>query len=367
MLRGLVSRLAVWRFRGKGRFVITFAVSDVERATEALQGQVSVEGALVAKVRRRLEAVGGNAARLVESQGHGFLAAVGMAFDRHYPLVLSPDDVWLCLAQGLATHVRLHAEELRSRLVSHQGKKEIVVERHGFVRGARSNDWPGVFAELSEKIRELVGKKRDLVVADFSTTGAVERAASEVVLFDALQWYLEYRVDTLCGIPEVTLLGTPEDWVSIRRRAEAFAELDLEAWTKALLPVLDKLVETARGRVDTRFWQSLLKVRSRSGGPFVTGWINVLFPYVDVWDPVTHQVGPGWNRDVTRWKAGLEAEYGGGPSWTYMPTGLSSAPFVWNYLGTEIPMTFTSGFAGVAQDPESLALRPAIGWAISEQ
>lgn len=349
--------------------MITFAVSDVERAGAALDDRVTVADSLTGRLRRTFEAVGCNAADLVRSQGHGFVDAVGMAFAKHYPLVLSPDDVWLCLAQGLATHVSLHAEQLRDRLVSHAGKKEIVVERHGFVRGAPSNDWQGVFAELSDKVREHVGKKRDLVVSDFSTTGAIERAASEIVLFDTFQWFLEYRVLTLCGIPEITLLGTPEDWESIRRRAAYFAELDLEVWTKVLLPVLDKLVETARGRVDVSFWRSFFKLKSSSGGPYVTGWINVLFPYVDVWNSGTRREEPGWNRDMVRWEAGMDMEnpFGGGPSLSYIPMGLSSAPFIWDYLGTKIPMTFIGGFAGVSQDPKTLAVRPAMAWAISEQ
>ncbi|MGW0247382.1 DUF4419 domain-containing protein [Nocardia goodfellowii] len=41
------------------------------------------------------------------------LSAVGRAFAEHRPLVLSPDAVWLTIAQGLARHIRLHAERLR--------------------------------------------------------------------------------------------------------------------------------------------------------------------------------------------------------------------------------------------------------------
>jgi Domain of unknown function (DUF4419) len=35
--------------------------------------------------------------------------------------VLSPDAVWLTIAQGVAQHVRMNAEELRPRLVNHGG------------------------------------------------------------------------------------------------------------------------------------------------------------------------------------------------------------------------------------------------------
>jgi len=36
-------------------------------------------------------------------------------------------------------------------------------------------------------------------------------------------------------------------------------------------------------------------------------------------------------------------------------------------LGTEIPMTLSGGFVGISQDPQTLAVRPAIGWAVQER
>jgi hypothetical protein len=78
-------------------------------------------------------AVGGDPELLVlEPDGvHPLLSAVGRAFAEHRPLVLSPDVVWLTIMQGLAQHVRLHAEELRPRLVRHSGRKRLTVTLDG--------------------------------------------------------------------------------------------------------------------------------------------------------------------------------------------------------------------------------------------
>lgn len=51
------------------------------------------------------------------------------------------------------------------------------------------------------------------------------------------------------------------------------------------------------------------------------------------------------------------------------PSGISSVPVTFKlgpqgYELLEIPMDFKSGFIGVAQDPETLAVRPVIGWAM---
>jgi hypothetical protein len=229
------------------------------------------------------------------------------------------------------------------------------------------NDWPEIFTALSDGIHEQIGKTRDIVVADFSTTGPVERAASEIVLFDAVQRYFHYDFVTLCGIPEVTLLGTVDDWKSIRTRAEVFTGFELSDWTRALFPVLDQIVKTAQGDVDRAFWKSFYKWKDASGGPCVTGWINVLFPYLQQQNHSTKRTEACSNRYLTTWENGFGAAFGGGPKVADYPTGLSSAPFSWRYLGTNIPMVFVGGFVGVAQDPVNGWVRPAIGWAIAEE
>jgi hypothetical protein len=43
---------------------------------------------------------------------------------------------------------------------------------------------------------------------------------------------------------------------------------------------------------------------------------------------------------------------------------MSNLPLHWLYLDRELDMTLWAGFVGVAQDPATHALAPAIGWAV---
>ena len=220
----------------------TFKVSSVDPPYGPM-GKITLRQSLESLLPQPFEACAANTPDIVRSGGPNmFISTCSASFEQHYPLVLSPDDVWLAIAQGFAQHVNNNAEALRSRFVKHEGKEKICLSRDGFVKGSPDNDWPGCFAEFSAKIREHVGKPVDMVVSNFSTTGPVERAASEVVLMDAMQAYFEYSVMTMCGIPEVTLLGTPADWKSIFARAQAMGEYDLQWWMGSLLPALDELV-----------------------------------------------------------------------------------------------------------------------------
>lgn len=333
----------------------TFSVSDVKLSKDRLKS--TTLGASLKVVLNALdepEASGSNATNLVTSNCHGFVQAVHTAFDAHLPLTLAPDDVWLCIAQGFANHVNANAETLRKRFVDHEGKAVIRIQRNEFVKGSPTNNWTGAFTEFSDQIGTYIGKKRDLLVSDFSTTGPIERAASEIVLMDAMQQFFDYRCRTMCGFPSITLLGTVSDWEDVRQRASTLAEYDCSWWTDQLVPVLDEFVASAKGTVHKSFWESFYKRGAGSGGPYVTGLINTLFPYLDS-KP---------NRYIDKCAERLGSMCGG-PNPEDMGTGLSVAPFLWEYHSAEIPMELLGGFVGVAQDEEG-GLRPATGWAVRE-
>ena len=329
---------------------------------------------------------------------HSVIGAVHMAFALHHPLSLSPDHIWMCIAQGLASHVNANADKLRNKFVQHEGKETLIVQRDDFVKGKADNPWPEVFDAFSEQIRTYVGPEtHDLLTPDFTTTGPNEKAAAQVVLMDTLKNYFSYEVHTRCGIPEITLEGTVDDWKKLRAKALSLARYDLDWWIESLKPILDQFVDAASGKVDKQFWCDIYKRNNRSGGPYVTGWIITLFPYL------TRGKNPylkEWNKEMmfggvttssfpcrivftlfkwmflalfsylTRGKNPYLKEWNkemvfGGVTTSSFPRGIVYTPFKWMYLGSEIPMHFYAGFMSVTQDPQTLTIRPEIGWAIA--
>lgn len=289
------------------------------------------------------------------------------AFYEHRPIALSPDAIWFTIAQGFATHVNLHAESLRQRFVRHEGKIKLLVTRPDFLLG-QPNPWPEAFAAFSDQIAEHVGKLRELVVADFSTTGPLERAATEVVVMDTFQAYFEYAMMCGCGIPRITLRGTPDDWRSIRLRAQHLSEYGLEHWIAALLPVLDRIVATAEGADDPAFWQSFFHYESGSQGSALTGWIQVLYPYLIDWK-TKRATTP--NPYLASWQdnIGKPPRFGDaapGPALSQIPSGLASAPVRVNDArsGETHDMRFIAGMFGVVEEVTGV-LAPEFGWAVT--
>ncbi len=336
----------------------TFAVAPVEPCRHLYRPYSPAAEVLRAGYDARVSAC--NAPKLVDPSMfatrtmHPMLATVMHAYAVHYPLVFSPDDVWLCIVQGLAAHVNEHAETLRGRFVRHEGKKEIVVAESWLGDGT-AEDWQRHIGTFADRVAEDIGKRRELLVAGFSTTGPVEKVVFEISLLDAVQRYFNYRSDTICGIPFVTLLGTPDDWRSLRRRAEMLTEFGLADWARVLLPVLDRFVAASEGQVDVDFWRSIYKLHDICGDPVISGWINVLF--WTKWSPIL-PIDALLRLPERHVVAGKHAH-------SY-PTGLSRAPFTRCSLDRKVAMEFVGGFVGVAQDPATAALRPSMGWLVRE-
>jgi hypothetical protein len=306
---------------------------------------------------------------------HPVVAAAHRSFIGHRPLRLSPDAIWLLICQAVASHVNAHAEELRPRLVHHEGQVQIHVRRDDFLKGSPENPWDEVLDEFSASVRDHVGPSIDLFLPAFSTTGPAERAAAEVVLLEAVRSYFRYSTGTLCGIPAITLEGTAGDWETLARRVEEFSGFGLEGWLEVLRPILRQFVRASDGDVDGPFWRSLYKYEDQSGCPGITGWVLAFFPYLK--DPRTgaasFPVPWYFERDRGPLERALypddEEELTGtvySPGISSFPVGLSSVPFRWDYLGRSFDMEFLGGFVGVAQDEGTLALRPEIGWAVRE-
>ena len=311
---------------------------------------------------------------------NALISALHTAWSNHYPVVLTPDIIWLCIAQGLAHHINANAEKLRHLFVQHEGKKVLTVKRADFVKGSPANPWPEVFESFSVQIRDHIGDKtHDLLTPAFSTTGPVEKAAAQVVLMNCFKQYFVYRFLCICGIPEITLEGSVDDWKQLREKTLALAEYDLAWWIDALRPILDQFVAAASGSVDQKFWCRIYHQyggeMAYEPGPFVTGWVLALFPYIKddqrnpyltLWqnkDPASHNLARSDRGFWGGWSGGELA----GVMHSGFPPGVVSTPFIWQQSTIQTyPMHFFAGFTAVTQDPSTLAIRPEIGWAVAD-
>jgi hypothetical protein len=337
--------------------VTSFGVDDVEPASDALPTRA------LRSLWPEAMAIGGDPELpVLEPDGvHPLLSAVGRAFAGHRPLVLSPDAVWLTIAQGVAQHVRLHAEELRPRLVGRAGRKRLTVE----IDRAMPDDaesWGGLVSTFATAA-EITDA--ELFACDFSTSTDVERTAGRIIMLDACSSYFSLWLTCVCGIPAITLTGTAGDWRRIRARVDSIAGFGLDRWCRSLAPIADHFVRAAEGRPDIAFWQRIYSPVDAYGGEQVTGWVTRFYPYLlgfSVLDRPNHllDLPIGEPRELT--VAG-QKYHGPGIRTDDVPAGLSRVVVSVNdrVRGDNRVVALHAGLVGVTQDADG-ALRPVAGW-----
>ncbi|CAK4085763.1 unnamed protein product [Aphanomyces euteiches] len=206
-----------------------------------------------------------------------FVRGVIQAYNQHHNLEIRPDDVWLAIMVQFGLYVNGNAEKLRSALVKHEGQKELVVVDNATLQSADYGKLATrmVYAMEEHLVDRALG---EWILPSFSTTTDNDKIVGSVVMMAAMKKYFSYKIQFLCGIPNVTLLGTVEDWEDIRARVDKLADFgeDLIEWTSMLSGILDEFVLSAKGNVNLDFWKRICHdVGEGSGTTYVCGWISV--------------------------------------------------------------------------------------------
>lgn len=283
------------------------------------------------------------------------LAAVYTAYSLHLPLKLSPDAVWLTIAQGIAHHMAIHGESLRDRFVAHTGKIKLICKVEGWVEASPENPWGEAVESWTDQIKEHVGATiHGALRCDFTTTDHSSRIASLIVMMDIFKTYFKYELVGICGIPRIILTGTPEDWDRIVAKVKQLRCFEIDWWLDRLLPLVEEMARARKGVIDLVHWQNICKVTDAYGGSEINGWIAYFFPYLR-----RQAQGPCNLRNPI-------FEDGSGFKTFSAPSGLSEVPFTWEQDGKRRIMNAVGGLMGVRQDAMSLALEPVAGWAICE-
>jgi hypothetical protein len=234
-----------------------------------------------------------------------------------------------------------------------------------------------VIAQFSSQIQQATDPVLyETLVCDFSTTSAVIRVASEVALMDTFSSYFTYLMQCVCGIPKITITGTPEDWRRILARVEVLETYGLEWWVSRLRPILNEFVLAADRNPTLEFWKAIYKPARAYGDEVVTGWVADLFPYLGdapnrrrshVFEHERREWALPIDQGVETKNLSFDASSGKGVRTASFPSGLSSAPVKLRIKDEpEFILDFVAGFFAVDQNPSDLSLSPVISWSVTE-
>ena len=284
-----------------------------------------------------------------EYGNNSFMNALSDSYNYHYDFTIGPDMIWLLIQQGFNIHINENAEKYRSVFLQHEGKKDLIVEAE---LPTNKESWRDYLGKLSTLILTEVGEDiHSTMVAAFTTTGLDEKVASEVTMMKTFSEYFSYGGGSDCGIPQIKLLGTVKDWLSVRMRADKLLNLvgdDLDWWKEMLFPFLEKIWETSKGDSDqSNWWREFYKFdHPGSGNPYVSGHITNIFPYISLY---------GQNR---RHNERTEI------SVSHIPSGMNKVEIIHREDNREKKMLVWAGLSHYTMDEDGF-LVPGIGWAVT--
>lgn len=291
---------------------------------------------------------------LVSFDANSFFNGMYQAYSDHRPFILSPDMIWLLISQGFAQHVNANPESLRGYFVDFSGKQSLIVESDKKLDDPDLS-WEALFPEFTKQIKKNTGDELvELLTCNFSTTTSLEKVASEITIMEAMKSYFEFIVMYVgCGIPEITLEGTPEDWEKVLNKAKGLKKYKLEWWISELEPLLEEFVKASKGEVNKEFWRNIFKYHSEKvyGAPnVIDGWIIKFFPY------------------DKKGKRNSLKQLNGSKN---LPDEIVKVDLkfmeLYNDTIIETPLEIWAGFIGVQQNNDNFALRPQIGWMIKKK
>ena len=162
--------------------------------------------------------------KMIEMTEHPVLTSYYLAFLDHYPIVLSPDILWMLILEGFSYHVRLNHKRLREKFVkNNQNKNKIIVtqEANGdsHINDVTSQRWGDIFKGFIEQSKEKIdGTVLHLFTPYFSTTTDDIEYSSQIAIISIVSPFVKFIKSFRpkpacggCGFPYINLQGTLQD------------------------------------------------------------------------------------------------------------------------------------------------------------
>ena len=213
----------------------------------------------------------------------GLFGTVVGAYNKHQNLQLRPDDIWIAVLCQLSAYVNGRTEELRSKFVAHEGQKELIVKGVGDIYSANfaGLTTSSLLQAISENIKDA--SLLEWLLPGFSTSTPTDDVCASATAMCSFQRYFKFTFELCCGIPEVTMLGTLDDWKLLRSKLNRLLEFDtseklMTQWVGWLCEICDHFVESREHGSTTNldFWDCIAHHEGGGSGPsYLSGWITV--------------------------------------------------------------------------------------------
>ena len=103
-----------------------------------------------------------------------------------------------------------------------------------------------------------------LTATNFTGTTRNEEMSCKMAAINVLTTSYKWHESFESGFPSITLNGTKDDWITLKRKTENILEKKCDRafarkWSESLIPILDRFIGAFDGDIDCVFWNSMIQ------------------------------------------------------------------------------------------------------------
>ena len=201
----------------------------------------------------------------------GFIHYLGQAWNRHYPVRITPTDIWYTIVGEIALEINKNPNNYATLFTTTPGEKQAII--------IQTDDEETIDIDmLVDRIKGLLPTQGDTFLPSFSTDTDISRFALNVSFCDMTSPYYNYFT-MMCGIPAVEVGGTEEDWKRIQTNLEmlenVFKTSSLTFYLGRCRTLVGEMIKnTLKGNAADYFKKMVSVCKCGSGGEEdLSGWI----------------------------------------------------------------------------------------------
>jgi hypothetical protein len=292
---------------------------------------------------------------------NSFVGTLLACYNNHYNLIIRPDDVWIAIIAQFSLYVTKNSESLRSKFVNFDGKQNLTVFQMATLRTANYS----IMAEqmVDEITKNIINPDmKKWLIPSFSTTTKTDIIVGAILMMSSMQKYFDYKMHLCCGIPNITVLGTKEDWQDITNRLKGLLLYNdnnnyMQSWYDLLVPIMNNFEKSVAKNPDIEWWDKICSKHGGGSGPrYISGWCSVfcVFNEEGNWQGSTFKIS-GYNNIKSDWPI-IDTND--------IPCGYVTVPVMINDNGVEYNSLMVAGHMAKKVSLNSNTIQPSIDWFI---
>jgi Domain of unknown function (DUF4419) len=218
----------------------------------------------------------------IENIQMGYIRFLSSAYSLHQSIILAPHDIWYLILTELSKIIEANVEKCRPMFTNSQEKIEIRVLKQ---EEERINP---LF--LLDELTKLVPVDTNLFFPNFSTTTIKSQIASAATFAGSLKHYYDYCM-LMCGIREIKITGTINDWNKISSNLKVIESLFhkhdvtvhkekvLVDWYNDVQEITNNIYKCLNGEDNVEFMKGIFTQKNVGSGSQlrIDGWITKVF------------------------------------------------------------------------------------------